>query len=319
MPASQDRTSADGTPGASPVEPAGRLDRVAVAAEPIANRLIYGGVLLLVVAFVPGSPLPVPAAIAVIAAGALLFALGLLLRVAGRPRLRPQEEAIEIAFPLRGRWVSLNGPAERVPSHRTHTHGQSYAIDFVHVPEGVERAGIDWALVPARADAYPAFGEPVHAPLAGTVVRARDGTADGRGRMSWPALVFMMTVEGVARTAFGSDRLVGNHVVLDAGGRRFVVLAHLRRGTVAVREGDRVEVGGHVGDCGSSGNSAEPHLHLHLMDHPRPLVGVGLPWRFVDAVGDDGRPQPLPGDEVAVRPAAEAAARGGAQPRSSTT
>ena len=46
-----------------------------------------------------------------------------------------------------------------------------------------------------------------------------------------------------------------------------------------------------VAQCGNSGNSSEPHLHLHVMDHPQPLVAAGIPFRFVDA-GEQPRPCP---------------------------
>jgi murein DD-endopeptidase MepM/ murein hydrolase activator NlpD len=42
---------------------------------------------------------------------------------------------------------------------------------------------------------------------------------------------------------------------------------------------------------GNSGNSAEPHLHFQLMDHPSVLLVAGLPSRFQSA---DGGPATLP-------------------------
>lgn len=45
-----------------------------------------------------------------------------------------------------------------------------------------------------------------------------------------------------------------------------VLLAHLRAGSVTVRVGDLVVPGDRIGDCGNSGNSTEPHLHLQVSD-----------------------------------------------------
>jgi murein DD-endopeptidase MepM/ murein hydrolase activator NlpD len=56
--------------------------------------------------------------------------------------------------------------------------------------------------------------------------------------------------------------MAGNHVILDCGGV-WVVLAHLRRGTCLVHEGTRVRVGDPIGEVGNSGNTNEPHLHIH--------------------------------------------------------
>ena len=57
---------------------------------------------------------------------------------------------------------------------------------------------------------------------------------------------------------------VGNHVVIALGPARYVLLAHLRRGSVAVVEGQVVRAGDLVGRCGNSGNTTQPHLHLQV-------------------------------------------------------
>jgi hypothetical protein len=72
----------------------------------------------------------------------------------------------------------------------------------------------------------------------------------------------------------------GQPVVLDIGNGVYALFAHLRRGSVRVRPGDRVALGQQLGECGNSGNSTEPHLHFQLMDHPSVLLAAGLPMRF---------------------------------------
>lgn len=56
--------------------------------------------------------------------------------------------------------------------------------------------------------------------------------------------------------------LPGNHVLLECDGLH-VLLGHLQRGTVRIRVHERVSVGAVVGWVGHSGNSNEPHLHVH--------------------------------------------------------
>lgn len=56
--------------------------------------------------------------------------------------------------------------------------------------------------------------------------------------------------------------MAGNHVVLQCGEVQ-VLLAHMRQGSVAVREGQLVETGQKLGEVGNSGNTATPHLHIH--------------------------------------------------------
>ena len=42
-----------------------------------------------------------------------------------------------------------------------------------------------------------------------------------------------------------------------------LLLAHLKRGSVLVKIGDRVSAGQPIGHVGNSGNTSEPHLHVH--------------------------------------------------------
>ncbi len=45
--------------------------------------------------------------------------------------------------------------------------------------------------------------------------------------------------------------------------RADVLLAHLQRGSLTVRAGETVEVGQAIAKIGHSGNTTEPHLHIH--------------------------------------------------------
>jgi murein DD-endopeptidase MepM/ murein hydrolase activator NlpD len=85
----------------------------------------------------------------------------------------------------------------------------------------------------------------------------------------------------------------GNHVVLRVAPEQYVFLAHLMRGSVRVRPGQRVARGEPLGRVGSSGFSAvtpEPHLALHLQDSPVPRRGEAVPWSFCGYAAD-GEPR----------------------------
>src|SRR5690606_27402446 len=68
----------------------------------------------------------------------------------------------------------------------------------------------------------------------------------------------------------------GNHVVV-ACGRVDVELAHLRQGSIVVRAGDMVGAGDALGRVGNSGNTTEPHLHVHAVDRQS---GEGVEMTF---------------------------------------
>lgn len=154
---------------------------------------------------------------------------------------------------------------------------------------------------------YPAFGQPVVAPGPGRVVRVRDGARDHRTRGAvWVLPLFY--VEGFLRELGGVGRVLGNHVVVEQDDGAFALVAHLRRRSAHVREGQRVGGGDLLALCGNTGNSTEPHVHFQLMDHPRPTVAVGLPFVFSD-IGmfsdlgmDDGQPgQGVPANDQLFR------------------
>lgn len=212
--------------------------------------------------------------------------------VAGAVRSRSQgpdqlsehgRDGVEVILPFHGRWVVRNSPARRVPSHGTDEFGARYAIDFVMVDDSRRTApGYPARAVfrPEAAESFYAYGRRVHAPVAGTVVAAHDGERDREAGRSQLALIpFALTQP--ARVAAGQVGLAGNHVVISVGpGGPFVVVAHLRDGSVRVRAGDVVDVGDPIGECGSSGNSTQPHVHLQAMDRPDGASARGVPMLF---------------------------------------
>lgn len=221
---------------------------------------------------------------------ALLVGLVLYLR-AGTPR----GDVVDLASPVRGRWQVVNSPSTRVPSHGVHGWSQTYAVDLVFDPVDGHRPGWGWWPAARRPEEFPGFGQPVLSPVDGDVVRVFTAARDHWSRTSPPALAYLV-LEGV-RELLGPPGVVGNHVVVRRDDGLCVLLAHLRRGSALVSVGDRVTAGQQLADCGNSGNSTEPHLHLQAMDKPSPWVAAGLPFTL------EGRELPRSG-EALERPAA---------------
>jgi murein DD-endopeptidase MepM/ murein hydrolase activator NlpD len=243
---------------------------------------LAAGALLLVVAPLAGAGGP-----ARLAGLALLLAgLALYFRV-GTVKAPP----VVIRPPVTGRWSALNSPATKVPSHGLHAYGQTYAIDFVHVEEGTYAPDLGWSPATRAPGEFSGFGRPVVAPADGTVVRVHDRERDHRTRSSWPGLALWI-VEGFFRELTGPDRILGNHVVIEVEPGAYAVVAHLRRGSATVRPGDRVRAGEQIAECGNSGSSTEPHVHVQVMDRPRALLAAGLPIALPDG------PMPRTGDVI---------------------
>ncbi|MGN8244918.1 M23 family metallopeptidase [Cellulomonas soli] len=190
-----------------------------------------------------------------------------------------------LALPFTGRWSTQNSPARRVPSHGADVLGQRFAIDFVAVDERGRSSTVrDWRTVLALEppERFLAYGRPLLAPVCGVVVLVHDGEPDHAARRSQLVLV-PYALGQAARLRQGVTAVAGNHVIVrdDVSGT-FVALAHLRAGSSRVRVGDRVEVGQQVAECGSSGNSTQPHVHVQVMDSADLTVARGVPMVFRD-------------------------------------
>ncbi|MGW9157857.1 M23 family metallopeptidase [Microbacterium sp. NPDC055665] len=175
-------------------------------------------------------------------------------------------DAVELALPFTGRWLVQNSPASRVPSHGTELFGTSHAIDFVPVdPDGRSAPRTLASLIGTEApESFAGFGRPILSPVEGEVVALHDGEIDHVARRSPLSLIGYALTQS-SRIRGGAPAIAGNHVVVRVGGG-LVLLAHLRRGSIRVRQGQNVAIGEQLGECGNSGNSTEPHVHVQVSD-----------------------------------------------------
>jgi murein DD-endopeptidase MepM/ murein hydrolase activator NlpD len=202
------------------------------------------------------------------------------------------EKPVVIGPPMRGKnWVVSNGCCT-VSTHR----GSVGAFDQKLL--ATERYAIDWIradnkghiLLPSdkltKLADYPAYDQPILSVKGGKVVKAVDN--------KYPDLK-----PGVRDPDYTLEDAPGNHVIVDIGGGRYAIYAHLVPGSVTVEEGDHVERGQVLGRLGNSGNSGAPHLHFHVMDAPTPLgADHNLPYvidsfRYQGYIGDDLTPHLL--------------------------
>lgn len=179
--------------------------------------------------------------------------------------------------------MAVTTPAHRVPSHGTDLLGQRYAYDFVKVDD---RPGVhvqpgsnlrQLVLGGRTRDAY-AWGEPVHAAVAGEVMTASDGVPE-RPRIHPIAEFVRMSRAAAGFTPERLPSILGNHVIVRFGDR-YAAYVHLAPGSIRVAPGQRVDAGELLGRVGHTGNSTTPHLHFQVMDALDPLVARGIPCAF---------------------------------------
>jgi hypothetical protein len=185
----------------------------------------------------------------------------------------PTEHIVDFSSPLGpGTYLVANGGSapsvnahaafldQRVAEHKPYW-GTGHGIDVVAIDRWGLRAD---GLLPADPRRYLIFGRPVVAPCAGDVMIAVDGLPD-------------MLVPRVDKV-----HLAGNHVILRCSGVD-ILLGHFGNGTVVVRRGQQLATGDTIAAVGNSGNTSEPHLHIHAQlpgTADAPFSGAPIPIRI---------------------------------------
>lgn len=166
------------------------------------------------------------------------------------------DAAVSLRFPLRGGWFMVaHGGDNPLLNHHNGHRAQRFALDVTALnAAGVRTNG----LLPRDVERYAIYGKPVVSPCDGTVAAVRDGLADLTPPQRDPR------------------NPKGNHVSVRCDDVT-VVLAHLRNGSVQVDAGEAIASGQRIGAVGNSGNTTEPHLHVHAV---RSETGAGLPVLF---------------------------------------
>jgi hypothetical protein len=199
--------------------------------------------------------LPAGQSFLALAAGAVLLGASTGVLVRSRRHRWGTTVSVPLQFPLRGSWYVGQGGG-RWLNHHLDIPEQRGALDLLQVGAfGLYRGD------PMSPDSYLAYGAKVYAPCDGKVIAAVDGLEE--------------QTPGTIR--YGPP--YGNHVFIDTG-NEVVKLAHIKPGTVAVTEGQQVRAGDLLGEVGNTGNSSDPHLHIHAERD-----GQGLDLRFSDVRG----------------------------------
>ena len=172
---------------------------------------------------------------------------------------------IALEFPLHdGRFYIGQGGSTPAVNYHVVNRTQRYALDIAKLTGWGNRAS---HLRPTDLREHAVYGVPIHAPCSGRVQHAeaslRDNPLIGERDRVRPA---------------------GNQVLLRCDGTDVeVLLAHMQAGSVRTTKGEHVDVGQLVGAVGNSGNSGEPHLHIHAKrggSSETGLEGDGVPMAF---------------------------------------
>jgi len=198
------------------------------------------------------------------AVGLLFIALFTPLTIIALRGRRLVGDGVEAAFPMRdGFYCIAQGGSSALLNHHFPAVYARFALDIVKLNRFGFRAH---GFYPRALSKYLIFGEMVYSPIEGRIAKAVDGIPD------------------MVPPQQDREHPAGNHVIIKHfHSNSLVLLAHLHRSSLLVREGDMVSVGQPIGRVGNSGISTEPHLHISCeVDAIEEfnLEGVGVPLLF---------------------------------------
>ena len=168
--------------------------------------------------------------------------------------------AVSYRLPFDGVWWVFWGGDTVMQNYHAATPAQRHAFDFLIWHNGATFTGSG-----TRNRDYWVHGQPLHAPANGAVVGLLNEFD-----------------ENVPGEVLPDVHPAGNHLAIQTAESEFLYLAHLQPNSFGVRQGDRVSTGDLLALTGSSGNSSEPHLHIHLQNKADFFApeAIGLPLRF---------------------------------------
>ncbi len=134
---------------------------------------------------------------------------------------------------------------------------QQFAYDILMAKDGTSYDGDG-----LKNENYFVFGKDIIAPCDARVVKVIKGVKDNvPGEMN-------------------PEQLTGNTVILQTVNNEYILFAHLKEGSIVVEEGQEVLQRDVIAQCGNSGNSTEPHLHLGLQNDVEFLKSTGAKLYF---------------------------------------
>lgn len=171
---------------------------------------------------------------------------------------------VELAFPLKeGNFYMAHGGTNEVINHHYSVPAQKYAMDILRLNQFGFRAN-KWS--PKNLDDFCIFGSTLYSPCDGTIIESLDQCED------------------LEPMVMDAKNLAGNYLAIHKSESEIVViLAHLMKGSLIVKKGDVIKEGQPIAKVGNSGNTSEPHLHIHaVLNHTGDFLfkAEGVPITF---------------------------------------
>jgi hypothetical protein len=173
---------------------------------------------------------------------------------------------VELAFPLKGgNFYMAHGGTNELINHHCSVSAQKYAIDVLRLNQLGFRAN-KW--FPKELGDFYIFGSTIYSPCDGSVIESFDQCED------------------LQPMVMNAEYPAGNYLAINKSGSEIIIiLAHLMKSSLLVKKGDVVKKGQPIAKVGNTGNTSEPHLHIHaVLNHTGDFLftAEGVPITFND-------------------------------------
>ena len=172
-------------------------------------------------------------------------------------------------MPIKEEWFVFWGGVNEFVNYHYAYEGQRYAYDLV-----IMKNDSTFKDSPNVNENYYAFNKEVTAPADGKVIKVVNHLEE-----NIPGEMYEMEP-------------AGNVIIIEHTNHEYSMVAHLKKNSCLVQQGDTVKQGDVIALCGNSGNSSEAHIHFQVMDAPDFLNCQSLRIRFADGL------EPIQGDVV---------------------
>ena len=163
----------------------------------------------------------------------------------------------KLILPFNEEWFVYWGGITEDVNYHVAEDTQKYAFDMLMVKDGKSYEGDS-----LENESYFVFGKDIIAPSNAVVVSVINGVHDN--------------IPG----ELNPEQLTGNTIILKTPNQEFLLFGHLKEDSIVVEKGQVVERGTKIAECGNSGNSTEPHLHLSLQNNERMENSKGVKLFF---------------------------------------
>lgn len=172
------------------------------------------------------------------------------------------KKVLDLGFPLKGGSFAIaQGGSTEYINHHHSIRAQKYALDIVEL----NNVGIkSTTFFPKKLKDFCIFGSKLYSPCDGIIIEAFDDLDD------------------LTPLKMDKTNPAGNYIALESD-KAIIILAHLQKNSLQVKKGDRITKGQVIAKVGNSGNTSEPHLHIHAVEKNSEdylFKGEGIPITF---------------------------------------